>query len=178
VAFDGWQPRNARLEILEGLLAGLAVFTGLGIALGVVVWVIRTVLEQRRWNRLSKIQADVHMKLMDRLSSNDELMTYVQTPPGRRFLESGPSPLQETPPTVAAPLSRILWSVQLGIVLLVTGVGLLFLSGRVVEEAREFFYVAGWLSTAIGAGFIVSAGAAYVLSRRLGLMGASGPSHA
>jgi hypothetical protein len=79
---------------------------------------------------------------------------------------------------VAAPLSRILWSVQLGIVLLVTGVGLLFLSGRVVEEAREFFYVAGWLSTAIGAGFIVSAGAAYVLSRRLGLMGASGPSHA
>jgi hypothetical protein len=178
VHVDGWEPRNARLEILEGVLAGLAAFTGIGIALGVVIWMIRTVLEQRRWNRLSKIQADVHMKLMDRFSSNDELMTYVQTPSGRRFLESGPSPLQETAPAVAAPFSRILWSVQLGVVLLVTGVGMLFLSGQVIEEAREFFFIAGCLASAIGTGFVVSAAASYFLSRRLGLIDASGPSHA
>jgi hypothetical protein len=178
VHVDGWEPRNARLEILEGVLAGLAAFTGIGIALGVVIWMIRTVLEQRRWNRLSKIQADVHMKLMDRFSSNDELMTYVQTPSGRRFLESGPSPLQETAPAVSAPFSRILWSVQLGVVLLVTGVGMLFLSGQVIEEAREFFFIAGCLASAIGTGFVVSAAASYFLSRRLGLIDASGPSHA
>ena len=138
--------------------------------LGTLVWIIRTRLEQRRWSRLSKIQAEVHSKLIDRFSSNDELLTYVQTPSGRRFLESGPSPLQEAAPAVAAPLSRILWSMQLGVVLLVAGLGLLFLSGRSLFEIQEIFYVAGCMAAAVGAGFLVSAVAAYVLSRRLGLL--------
>ena len=112
---------------------GLAGFTAFIVVLSTLVWLIRTIVDHRRWNRLSKIQAEVHTKLMDRFSSNDELLTYVQTPSGRRFLESGPSPLQETPPTVlSAPFSPILWSVQLGSVLLVSGVGLLFLSGRAI----------------------------------------------
>ena len=106
-----------------------------GIVLGTLVWLIRTVLDQRRWSRLSKIQAEVHSKLMDRFSSNDELLTYVQTPSGRRFLESGPSPLQQDmAPAMAAPLARILWSMQIGVVLLVAGLGLLFLSGRALFE--------------------------------------------
>lgn len=165
-----WTPPNHQLRTIEATLAGLAVLTGLTIVLGTLVWLIRTVVEQRRWSRLSKIQADVHTKLMDRFSSNDELLTYVQMPAGRRFLESGPSPLQEIPQTMAAPFSRILWSVQLGVVLLVTGLGLLFLSNRVVAEMREFFYIFGCMATALGAGFVVSAAAAYVLSRRLGLL--------
>lgn len=165
-----WEPRNPRLEMIEGTLAGLAGFTALIIVLSTLVWLIRTVLEQRRWSRLSRIQAEVHSKLMDRFSSNDELLTYVQTPSGRRFLESGPSPLQQdVPRTIAAPFSRILWSVQLGIVLLVAGGGLLYVSSETVEEAREFFFIFGSITLALGAGFAVSAAAAYLLSRKLGL---------
>jgi hypothetical protein len=163
-------PPTPQQRMAEGILAGLAGFTAFGIILGTLVWLIRTVLDQRRWNRLSKIQAEVHTKLMDRFSSNDELLTYVQTPSGRRFLEAGPSPLQEMSPIIAAPFSRILWSVQLGAVLLVSGMGLLILSGRVIPEARDFFYITGCLATALGAGFVVSAAAAYLLSRRLGLL--------
>jgi hypothetical protein len=73
-------------------------------------------------------------------------------------------------PAMAAPVSRILWSLQIGAVLLVSGVGLLFLSGRAIYEAQEFFYIAGCMATALGAGFLVSAAAAYGLSRRLGLL--------
>ena len=165
-----WQSRNPRLDMIQGTLAGLAGFTALIIVLSTLVWLIRTVLEQRRWSRLSRIQAEVHSKLMDRFSSNDELLTYVQTPSGRRFLESGPSPLQqEAPRAIAAPFSRILWSVQLGIVLLVAGGGLLFVSGETVEEAREFFFIFGSITVALGAGFAVSAAASYALSRKLGL---------
>ena len=167
---DNYQSRNERVELAAAILAGFAAFLAAGIVLGTLIWVIRTVLEQRRWSRLSKIQAEVHSKLMDRFSSNDELMTYVQTPSGKRFLESGPSPLQEIPTAMAAPVARILWSMQIGAVLLVTGLGLLFLSGRAIFEAQEFFYVAGCMCTAVGAGFLVSALAAYVLSRRLGLL--------
>jgi len=175
---NDYRQRNAREEMTEAVLAGLAGFTAFIVLLSTLVWLIRTIVDHRRWNRLSKIQAEVHTKLMDRFSTNDELLTYVQTPSGRRFLESGPSPLQETSPVLSAPFSRILWSVQLGSVLLVSGVGLLFLSGRAIQEAREVFYIAGCLATAIGAGFIVSAGAAYILSRRLGLLNRSVPDHA
>jgi hypothetical protein len=177
VGNENWG-QSSRERMTEAILAGVAGFTAFIVVLSTIIWLIRTVIEHRRWNRLSKIQAEVHTKLMDRFSSNDELLTYVQTPSGRRFLESGPSPLQEITPAMGAPFSRILWSVQLGSVLLVSGVGLLFLSGRAIQEAREFFYIAGCLATAIGSGFIVSAAAAYLLSRRLGLLERSVHDHA
>jgi hypothetical protein len=70
---------------------------------------------------------------------------------------------------MGAPFSRILWSVQIGVVLLVTGVGLMYVSTRTIEEAREMFFILGCLSLAVGAGFSVSAGASYLISRKLGL---------
>jgi hypothetical protein len=164
---DRWSPQQ---RLVEATLAGIAGFMAFIVIISTIIWLVKTVVEYRRWNRLSRIQAEVHTKLMDRFSSNEELLTYVQTPSGRRFLESGPSPLQETTPAMSAPLSRILWSVQLGAVLVVSGLGLLFLSGRAILEVRDFFYIAGCLATAIGTGFVVSAAAAYVLSRRLGLL--------
>jgi hypothetical protein len=168
---DNWQQETPKQRMVEGILAGLAGFTAFAVVLGTIIWLIRTTLDHRRWNRLSKIQAEVHTKLMDRFSSNDELLAYVQTPSGRRFLESGPSPVQEMAPAMSAPFSRILWSLQLGAVLVVTGVGLLFVSGRPsVLEISEFFYITGCLASAIGAGFVVSAAAAYLLSWRLGLL--------
>ena len=168
--YDGnREPPNQQVELVENTLSGLAAVAGGTIFVGTLIWLIRTVLDQRRWSRLSKIQAEVHSKLMDRFSSNDELLTYVQTPSGKRFLESGPSPLEETPRTIGAPFSRILWSVQIGVVLLVTGIGLMYVSTRTIEEAREMFFILGCLSLAVGAGFSVSAAASYLISRKLGL---------
>jgi hypothetical protein len=167
---DHWQPRTYQQEMVEGVLAGIAVVIGSVVAICTLFWLIRTMLDQRRWNRLSKIQAEVHTKLMDRFSTNEELLSYVQTPSGRRFLESGPSPLQEASPSVAAPYARILWSVQIGAVLTVGGIGMLFISnGSEQPELKEFFYVLGCLTTTLGGGFVVSAIAAYFLSWRFGL---------
>ena len=174
-----WEPRNQRLEVVESTIIGVAVFVSSATVLGVLIWFFKTILDQRRWSRLSKIQAEVHSKLMDRFSSNDELLTYVQTPSGRRFLESGPSPLQEEQPrTIGAPFARILWSVQIGVVLLVGGLGLLYVSTRTLEEAKEFFFIIGVVAMALGAGFSVSAAASYVLSRKLGLFDKPTTDHA
>ena len=177
---DNWQPDNPQLDLIQGTLAGLAGLTAFAVVLSTLIWLIKTTIEHRRWSRLSKIQAEVHSKLMDRFSSNDELMTYVQTPSGRRFLESGPSPLQEpaSPRTAAAPFTRILWSVQIGIVMLALALGLLFVSGNTVEEAKQFFFIFGCLALALGAGFTVSAAASYVLSRKLGLFDPPAADHA
>lgn len=171
---------NQQMRMIEDLIESASVLTVFLVVLGAAIWLIRTVLEQRRWNRLSKIQAEVHTKLMDRFSSNDELIAYVQTPSGRRFLESGPSPLQETAParSISAPFSRILWSVQAGVVLGIAGVGALFLSARLVYEASQFFFVVGVLMLALGAGFVLSAGASYGLARKLGLFDPAATDHA
>ena len=174
---DG-QPPSPRMQMLDSMLATLGGFTAFFVVLGTLIWLIRTVLDQRRWTRLSRIQAEVHSKLMDRFSNHDELMSYVQTPAGRRFLESGPSPLQEIVPSVGAPFTRILWSAQIGLVALVLGLGLLFVSGRTIEELQELLFIAGCLSIALGAGFTVSAAASYVISRKLGLIGGTAVDHA
>lgn len=168
---------RARQEIAE-ILAGMAAFVGFLLVTGVVVWVIRAIIENRRWNRVSKTQYDVHSKLLERFATNEELMAYIQTPVGRRFLESGPAPVPGSAQPVSAPFSRILWSVQVGIVLLAAGVGLFGLSRNLQADAGVFFTVFGVLALALGAGFIASGGAAWALSKRLGLLDRSDVDHA
>jgi hypothetical protein len=99
-------------------------------------------------------------------------MAYMQTPSGRRFLESAPIPIEGPSRAVAAPLSRILWSLQAGVVLATAAIGVLFVSHRIIEEIAHPLFAAGVFVLALGTGFIVSAGASYILSRRLGLLDA------
>ena len=134
-----------------------------------VVWLIRTVVEYRRWYRTSKVQTEVHNKLLDRFTIErgpDGL--HPDADAGRRFLESAPLSIEAAPRQVGAPFSRILWSVQVGIVLAAGAFGLLFVSGRVIQEVAQPIFAFGVLALAVGVGFIVSAAASLVLSRRLG----------
>jgi hypothetical protein len=153
--------RNA----IEGFMIGVVM---LGIGSG-VLWLIKTLIEHRRWSRLSKIQTDVHNKLLDRFTANEDLLAYIQTPAGRRFLESAPIPL-ESPRAIGAPLGRILWSAQAGAVLTVLGFGLLLVSRNSLEEVAAPLGAFGVVIVALGLGFVVSAYLAYVLTRRFGLM--------
>jgi hypothetical protein len=174
----GMDARSRQRRETAEMLAASAAFVGFLLVTGVVVWVIRAILENRRWNRVSRTQYDVHTKLLDRFGTNEELMAYIQTPVGRRFLESGPAPVPGSPQPVSAPFSRILWSVQLGILLLTTGAGLAALSRRMQPDAGVFFTVFGVLALALGAGFLVSGGASWALSKRLGLLDRSDVDHA
>ena len=130
-------------------------------------------VDHRRWLRQSKVQTEVHTKLMDRFTSNDDLLAYIQSPAGKRFLESAPISLDaEAPPrNIGAPFGRIFWSVQAGAVLLLTGFGLQFVGQRQQwEEIGQPLSSMGILVVAIGLGFLISAAASYFLSRRLGLL--------
>ena len=153
--------RNA----IESLMIGLLL---MGIA-GAVIWLIKTLIEQRRWSRLSKIQTEVHNKLLDRFTANEDLLAYIQTPAGRRFLESAPIPL-ESPRAISAPLGRIMWSAQAGAVFTVLGAGLLLVSQNTLEEIAAPLGAFGVVVIALGLGFIASAVLAYFLTRRFGLM--------
>ena len=163
-------PGHRKREDMLAVLAGFTAFLVFLVVTSVLIWLIRMIVAHRRWNRLSKVQYEVHNKLLDRFTSNEDLLAYVQTPAGKRFLESAPIPMQDEAPMLSAPFSRILWSVQAGVVLTIAGFGLLYVSTRFIEEPAQFFMVIGVLSVALGAGFIVSAVAAYALSRKLGLL--------
>jgi hypothetical protein len=135
-----------------------------------LLWIIKTLVSYRRWHRTSKVHTEVHNKLLDRFTSNEDLMAYIQTPAGKRFLESAPLSLEEPSRPIGAPLGRILLSLQVGVILAAGAIGLLYVSGRVLEEVAQPFYVLGVLALTVGVGFVVSAGASILLSRRLGLM--------
>lgn len=153
-------------EVLGGL-AGLAAF---GMAIGLIVWLIRTVIDYRRWNRLAKVQTDVHTKLLDRFTANEDLLAYIQSPAGSKFLESTPITLDAGPRSVSAPLGRILWSVQAGLVLAALGVGLEVVSGRISSDASQPLHAIGVVGIAVGLAFVISAIISFMISRRLGLI--------
>jgi len=141
-----------------------------------LIWIIRTLVEYRRWHRTSKVHTEVHNKLLDRFNTNEDLMAYIQTPSGRRFLESAPLSTESPARPVGAPFSRILWSLQVGIVLAAGALGLLYVSGRVMEEIAQPFFAFGVIALTVGVGFVASAGASLLLSRRLGLFESIAPS--
>jgi hypothetical protein len=130
---------------------------------------VRTIVDQKRWSQLSRRQTEVHNKILDRFSNSDELLAYIKSPAGSKFLESAPIPLHAEAPRQNAPLSRVLWSVQIGVVVAAAGVGMLLVSTRFDAETAQGFFAMGSIATCIGAGFIISAIVSLVLSRRLGL---------
>ena len=163
-------PRNTSLEMFQMILAGTGVVMGVSAFLGVFVWVVRSIIDHRRWLRLSRVQAEVHTKLLDRLTTNEDLLSYIQSPAGRRFLESAPITMEQEPRATTAPVGRIIWSLQAGLVLAALGAGFWFVQQNVSPEAAEGFFIIGVLAMSLGVGFTVSAVLAYVVSTRLGLV--------
>ena len=171
-------PASRIIGVWEEVMAGMAALTAFGMAIGLVIWLIRTVVNYKRWSRLAKVQTDAHTKILDRCTANEDLIAYIQSPAGSKFLQSSPITLDEVP-RVGAPLGRVLWSVQGGVVLLAGGIGLLWVSGHISTVASQPLNVFGVLAIALGLGFLISAIISYVISHRLGLIEAAvRPPHA
>ena len=168
--FQSNQPRDASVEMFDDIMGGFTALLIAGAIIGTFTWLIRFLVDHRRWLRMSKTQAEVHTKLLDRFNNNEDLLAYVQTPAGRRFLESAPIALDEKPKAIAAPMSRILWSMQAGVVLASLGIGFFMAQTRFPEDMGEGFYVMGMLVAWLGIGFGVSALLAYIISSRFGLV--------
>jgi hypothetical protein len=163
-------PARVAVGMWQDVMQGLFILTLFLVIISVLAWLIRTLIDYRRWLRLSRVQTETHTKLLDRLTSNDDLLAYMQTTAGRRFLELAPISLDSASRPLGAPLNRILWSVQAGVVLALGGVGMFFISRRSIPEVAGPVMSIGILAIAIGAGFVISALVAWFLSRRLGLL--------
>jgi hypothetical protein len=163
--------RGAALRVVENVFDGAMFLIGVVSFFTLVGWLGRALIDYRTWQRASKIQADAHAKLVDRLTSNEDLLAYLQSPAGQRATMSATRPgLDIAVRAVGAPVNRILWSVQAGVVLAAGGLGLWFAKASVIEEAAQALNVVAVLAVALGVGFVASALVAYGLSRQLGLL--------
>jgi hypothetical protein len=162
-------PQDRAIQMWRSTIEGFTIGTiVLAIASG-VIFLVKSMIDHRRWSRLSKIQTEVHNKVLDRMQSNEDLLAYIQTPAGKRFLESAPIQM-ESPRSIAAPFGRILWSAQAGAVLTVLGLGITLVSQNTLDEVAPPLAAMGAIVGALGIGFLVSAAVAYALTRRFNLM--------
>jgi hypothetical protein len=160
-------PYNPNLHDVVGDIAGVTAFACF---LGALLWLIHQITENRRWSRIFKLQSEVHGRLIEKFNSSQDLATYMGTEAGKRFLEAAPIPVgfepeQRMPNAVA----RVLWPMQIGVVLVLLGSGLLFLRNA-GPDLNIPMLILGTVVLMPGVGFIISAGITWVLAGRLGLM--------
>lgn len=140
--------------------------------IGALLWLTKFFVENRRWARIFKQNADVHSRIIERFSSNQELLGYMGTDAGKRFLEASPIAMdfvseQRMPNAVA----RVLTPIQIGVVMALLGAGFMLLRGaRPEADFQTSMLVLGTIFLMPGIGFILSAGITWILAGRLGLM--------
>lgn len=149
---------------------GFIPLLGFTIALIAILWLARVFVENRRWNRIFKMQSDLHGRLIEKFMNNQELAVYMETEAGRKFLEAAPIPVAfEQSQHVPSAVARVLTPLQAGIVMVLLGIGLLLLR-HAGPETDTPMLILGTVVLMPGIGFIISAGLSWVLASRLGLM--------
>ena len=163
------QPHHERSTI-EGLADEAIPFLVFLCAMGALIWLSGLFLENRRWNRIFKLQSEVHGKLIEKFSSNEDLLVYMGTDAGKRFLEAAPIPVNFEPDQrVPNAVARVLTPLQIGIVLSLLGAGLLMLRNT-QPDMRLPMLLLGTVVLMPGLGFIISSAITWILAGRLGLM--------
>jgi hypothetical protein len=138
---------------------------------GALVLIVRFFVESRRWSRTFKMQSEVHSRLIDKFSTSQELAAYMETEAGKRFLEAAPiSTGVSTGPFVPNVVARVLTPLQIGLVMVLLGIGFLLLRHVGGDDTAESMVITGTVMLMPGIGFILSAGATWAVAHRLGLM--------
>lgn len=136
--------------------------------IGCVTFILNSTLQT--WGRVKRERNIMEMqtKLLDRLGSGVDVMSYVNSDAYRQLMEGGGGGRN-----VYA--SRVLNSIQAGVVMLFGGGGMflaaLFVS---VPEGASFLRVVGGILLALGVGMTLSAGWTYALLKKWGLLGPKG----
>ena len=137
-----------------------------------IAWIVWIVASTRRRSRIAEIQRDIHAKLFEKFGSSQELIEYLKTDAGSKFLDS--ATIEHT-----RPFGRVLGSIQAGLILFLLGIAMLIV--RAATPADAFFnemqraqsaqglLAVSLLLLALGLGFLASAAASYKLSKNWGL---------
>ncbi|HZE89782.1 MAG TPA: hypothetical protein VE404_09545, partial [Verrucomicrobiae bacterium] len=93
----------------------LAPILGMWGLFAVFGWSVYVVAQNRRQSAVAKTQAEMQAKLLDKLSSSQELGEFLKTEAGRHLFDA------TTAAEPSSPYRRILGSIQAGLVLFLLG---------------------------------------------------------
>lgn len=163
-------PRQEEYSVMHDLVGDGIPFLIFFCILSALLWLTHVLLENRRWNRIFKLQTDVHNRLIERFGTSQEMLTYMNTESGKRFLEATPiaTGIDRRQP-MPSPVARVLTPLQIGIVMTLLGAGLIGMRHSVIGGDNPLL-ILGTIVLMPGLGFIISAGVTWVLARHLGLM--------
>ena len=172
VARENQTPASEGFRTLGNISEQMMILLIIVTITGGIVFLVRTAIEHRRWQRTMRAQTELNTKLIDRFSSSDELLAYLQSPAGKSLIEPAVLPQASPRPIpMNAPLSRIFWSLQSGIVVGALGTGLLIVGRNLSSpEVEQSLRGLGIILLLIGVGFAISAAVSFFLSQRLGLV--------
>lgn len=135
--------------------------------LAVVAWFVW--LDAKRRQALVQARSELQNRLLEKFASPQDVAQFLQTEGGRRFLQGLTSEHRHTG-------RRILWAMQIGVVLSCLGlaaIGLGFVyPGR--NGDGNAGVILGALGLALGVGFLVSAAVSYRLSVNWGILETNG----
>jgi uncharacterized membrane protein len=145
------------------------VFPAMFFCIGWIVWIISS---SRRRSRVAEIQRDIHAKLFEKFGTSQELIAYLNTEAGSKFLDS--ASIEHT-----RPIGRVLGSIQAGLILFFLGIAMLivritvpqngFLNEMERAQTAHGLLAVSLLLLALGLGFLASAAVSYKLSKNWGL---------
>lgn len=145
----------------------IAPFLALFVTVATAILIIRMVQENGKSKRQAEAQLQLHTRLIDKFGSSRELLDYLASDAGKKFLT--PATVQRT-----MPFRRILAAAQAGIVLTFVGVAFWLVRGSFDQEGLRAATFLGGVTIALGLGFLCSAVVAHTLSRKWGLLNGNG----
>ncbi len=138
----------------------------IGVALIIAAaWVIIVVVKAFKEKAILRTKAELYNHLLDKFNSGNEFVSYLESESGRQFIE-------EITIQTAAPTSKILGSIQKGVIMTLIGCGLIVLANLFFGgDLFNVIAVGGTIALMLGIGFLISTAISYYLSKSWGLFG-------
>jgi hypothetical protein len=151
--------------------ADLMVAINMSVFFGMVAFVVWIVMSSWQRRQQLKNMTEFNTRLVDRIGSIKDFGEFLQTEGGAKFMGT-----MTVGRDSIGSRDRILRATQIGIILVVLGVGLLLVSEHAIFKAidqdvsltaRDNFWIAGIIVLALGVGFLISSVASYYLGKNL-----------
>jgi hypothetical protein len=129
-------------------------------------WGFKTMLNYFHNRQLVKLHYSLQDKVLEKLGTSPEAIEYLHSDAGEKMFALATKER-------ANPYARILSALQAGAVIGLLGIGFLVIPSLVPHEGSDAFIVIGVLALCLGLGFVASSAAAFVFSKKWGLINGS-----
>lgn len=145
------------MEDLAPILIGITLIIA-------AAWVITVIVTAFKQKSILQTRAELYNRLLDKFGSANEFAEYLESETGRQFVE-------EITVQGAAPTSKILSSIQKGVIMTLIGFGMVVLANLFFGgDLFNVIAVGGTIALMLGIGFLVSTVITYRLSKSWGLL--------